>query len=57
MDKLWRTLAWIMPKKLVYWCSIRLGSHVTTSYEHREVVAPDLTLLAALQQWERDYGL
>jgi len=43
-------LAWLMPRRLVYWCAIRLGAHATTG-AHREQVVPDLKFMDALQRW------
>jgi hypothetical protein len=55
MDKrrtmLMRTVAWRMPRWLVYWCGIRLFAHGTTGrYGH--TVAPELTVMDALERWE-----
>jgi len=43
-------LAWLMPRRLVYWCAIRLGAHATTG-AHRDQVVPDLKFMDALQRW------
>jgi hypothetical protein len=49
-EKCWTTLAWLMPKKLVYWCSIRLMVNATTG-EHSSQVVPELTAMDALKRW------
>ena len=50
-DKLSRRIAWLLPRRLVYWCAVRLGAHATTG-EHSTQVVPDLRLLDALDRWE-----
>jgi len=46
----WRRLAWAMPKKLVYWASIRLMAHATQG-EYSNQIVPDLTAMDALKRW------
>ena len=46
----WFTLAWMMPKKLVYHCAILLGAHATTGKYETQVV-PDLTFMDAIKRW------
>lgn len=42
-------LVWWLPRRLVYWCSIRLMAHATSAYPDR---TPDqITLLDALKAW------
>lgn len=49
-EKIWIALAWMMPTKLVYWCSIRLMAKATTGkYASQNV--PDLKAMDALQRW------
>ena len=51
-DRMWRWLAHKMPKRLVYFCAIRLAAHATTSgYSSEEV--PALLFMDALQRWEK----
>jgi hypothetical protein len=51
MEKITIALAWRMPRKLVYWCAIRLGAHATQGqYSNQEV--PALTFMDALKRWE-----
>lgn len=49
-EKFWTWLAWKMPRRLVYWCSIRLGAHATTG-EFGNTVVPELTFVDALERW------
>lgn len=50
MEKLWIKLAWLMPKKLVYWCAIRLGANATQN-EYSNQVVPELKFMDALKRW------
>lgn len=50
-EKLQMWVAWRLPMWLVYWATIRLGSHATTGrYSH--TIVPELTFLDALKRWE-----
>jgi hypothetical protein len=49
-DNLWMALAWKLPRRLVYWCAVRVGAHATTGAYSSQVV-PDLTFTDALQRW------
>lgn len=50
IDDLMKRLAWLMPRRLVYWCAIRLMANATTG-EHSSQVVPDLTAMDALKRW------
>ena len=46
-------IAWLLPRKIVYWAAIRLGSYGTAGkYSHQ--VVPELTFMDALSRWEED---
>jgi hypothetical protein len=48
---IWLSLAWLLPKRLVYWSSIRLMAHATQGeYGAQEV--PALLAMDALKRWE-----
>lgn len=50
-EAFWRWLAKLCPRKLAYYCAIRLGAHATTgAYSTQEV--PTLTLMETLERWE-----
>ena len=50
VERFWFTLAWGVPRRLAYFCTIRLGAHATTGdYGHQ--VVPDLTYMDALKRW------
>ncbi len=50
MDSIWRKVAWILPRRLVYWCAIRFGAHATTG-KHAGPVVSDMTYFEALERW------
>ena len=50
-DKLWGWVAWHLPRKLVYWASIRLMVYATGGqYSYREI--PGITIFQALKSWD-----
>ena len=50
-DKLIMEIAWLLPRRLVYWCAIRLASHATQGPYSSQIV-PDLNFTDALKRWE-----
>jgi hypothetical protein len=44
-------LAWMLPRRLVYWCTIRLGVHATQGSWSNQIV-PDLNFIDALKRWD-----
>ena len=51
-DELSMKIAWLLPRRLVYWCAIRLGAHATQGPYGSQSV-PDLRLTDALKRWEK----
>jgi hypothetical protein len=49
---MWKKLAWILPKKLVYWAAIRLIANATQG-KFSDQIVPELTAMDALQRWEK----
>lgn len=50
MDRIWQTIAWLLPRSLVKWCAVRVGANATTGrYSSQEV--PALSFMDALQRW------
>ena len=45
------SLVWILPKSIVYWCTVRLIANATTG-KHSSQVVPELTAMDALKRWE-----
>ena len=50
MDRLWKWLAWKLPKGLVMWCAIRLGANATTGAYSDQVVG-ELRFMDAIKRW------
>jgi len=50
-DKFWLWLAHRLPRKLVYYASIRLMAHATTG-DYSYTVVPELTIMEALERWD-----
>ena len=51
LDDLAMRLAWRLPRRLVYWATIRLLAHATTG-EYSSQIVPELRAIDALQRWE-----
>lgn len=51
MDKIWMKLAYLVPRKLAYWCAIRVNTHATVGKYSTQIV-PALTAMDALKRWE-----
>jgi len=50
MERIWMKLAWLMPRKLVYWCAVRVAAHATVGKYSNQIV-PDLTVMDALKRF------
>jgi len=50
--KFWMKLAWKMPKRLVYFCAIRLIAFATQG-EYSNTIIPELTAMDALGRYEQ----
>ena len=49
-EALARKAAWLLPRKIVYWCAIRVWAHATTGpYGNTE--APAVTCSTAIERW------
>lgn len=51
MEKILLAIVWRLPKKLVYWCAIRVMAHATQG-EYGNQIVPDLLAMDALKRWE-----
>ena len=49
-SKIWRNLASLLPRPLVYHCALRLFAHATTE-QHSSTIVPELTFMEALRRW------
>ena len=52
-DKIWRKLADLLPRNLVYFAAIRLGAFATCGKYGNQIV-PELLFMDALSRWEKD---
>jgi hypothetical protein len=51
-EKLCIWLSWKLPKRLVYWCAIRVMTNATVGKHERQVIG-ELTCATALQRWPK----
>lgn len=54
MDEFWRRLAFKLPKKLAYYCTIRVWAHATTCPSGCKENAGDTTVSDAIKRWEKE---
>lgn len=55
MEAFWIRLAWLLPKRLAYWCAVRVAAHATQgpwSHEH----SPGVTISDVLKRWKNGNG-
>lgn len=50
-EKLLMAIAWRLPRALVYWCAVRVGSHATTGQWGNESPTT-LLMMDALKRWD-----
>jgi len=57
MEKVWIWLAWRLPRRLVYWCVIRVATHEPTGLSRKDFIAwemvPDRRFVDGLRLWIR----
>lgn len=51
MNWFYMHVAWMMPRRLVYWCAVRVGAHATAG-QYSDQVVPDLNVMEALKRWD-----
>lgn len=51
VEKITMAIAWAVPRKLAYWCAVRVGAHATQGQYGNQVV-PELMFMDALKRWE-----
>jgi len=51
LEKMLLAIVWHLPKKLVYWCAIRLMAHATAGQYSSQIVS-ELNVMDALKRWE-----
>ncbi|WP_316200930.1 MULTISPECIES: hypothetical protein [unclassified Bradyrhizobium] len=50
LDEIAMKLAWLLPRKVIYWATIRLGAHATQGQYSNQVV-PELRFFEAIERW------
>ena len=50
-EKILLKIAWMLPKKIAYWCAIRVMAHATTG-DYGSTIVPELNAMDALKRWE-----
>lgn len=53
LDAVCLKLSRILPKRLVYWCYLRIGAYATMG-KYGQTVVPELTMMDALNRFSRD---
>ncbi len=51
VDDILREIAWRLPRRLVYYCAIRVQVHASAIYS--TIPVPDLTVLDTLKAWDK----
>lgn len=47
-----RKIAWLLPRKVAYWATIRVTAHGTIG-QYGDQVVPELRVLQALERWDK----
>ena len=50
-DKICEWIAYRLPKRVVYFCAIRLGAYATTG-KFSKTIVPEVTFMTALERWD-----
>ena len=51
LDRFYCWLAFSAPRRLAYWCAVRVGAHASMVLSHRPM--PEITLLEAGDAWHQ----
>jgi len=49
-ERLATWIAYRLPKRIAYWCAVRVMAHATAG-EHSDQVVPELLAMDALRRW------
>ena len=44
-------VAWLLPRRVVTWCYVRVGAHATTG-KYGNTIVPELSMMDALGRWD-----
>ena len=50
-ERIWKWIAWHLPKELVNWCYCRVAAHATGG-EYGNTVVPELGMMDAWKRWD-----
>jgi hypothetical protein len=53
-EKIYFWIAWKLPRKLVYWCTIRLMAHATQTAEGIYQEPNEISIFNMLDRWNRE---
>lgn len=51
MEKFYKWLAHRLPRRLVFFCAVRVGAETTTG-KFGNTIVPEITLITCLKRWE-----
>lgn len=51
-EKVWIFIAWRLPRRLAFWCALRVMAHATTGRWGNQIV-PELLFIDAVERWEK----
>lgn len=51
IEKFTQWLAWRLPRRLVYWCAIRVMANATTG-QYADTIVPELTAVESLRRFD-----
>lgn len=54
VDRLWMQFIWKLPKKFIYYSTIRIWAHATTLSSYSKYPVYDTTIVDALDRWEEE---
>jgi hypothetical protein len=50
-DKIAQKIAYLLPKRVVYWVLIRAGAYASTGKYFTQII-PELTIMDTIQRWD-----
>ena len=50
-EKVAMEMAWLLPRRVVMWCYVRVAAHATTGM-YENTVLPELSMMEALERWD-----
>lgn len=56
MNKIYQTIVYWLPSKLIYFAYIRFMAHATTTDEGQQMTPDQMPFSTAVELWERKYG-